>query len=294
MQIFASTTSLGTGRTDLADVLPGMLELPLDGIELGSTHSWRSDLDQLVRDFRPPRIAVHNYFPPAPQDLVLNIASTDSLVRKASIDHARTCIDFAAGCGAEFYTIHPGFMAQSARPASKRSNEAAFDFEFIGSPAEYEESFALMCDALCGLLSHAQKGGLRLAIETEGSVTRQGMLLMEKPAEYRRLFKEFGAELWLNFNLAHSSLAAKSHGFDLGAFIDEFSDRFTAVEISHNDGERDQHLPLTADSYVFEWIPRLPDVPLVLEFREAAAADIRRSADMLRLQSATPAALRFA
>ena len=113
---------------------------------------------------------------------------------------------------------------------------------------------------------------------------------MEKPSEYRRLLKELGADLWLNFNLAHSSLSAKIHGFDLAAFIAEFSDRFTAIEISHNDGERDQHLPLTTDSYVWQWIPLLPDVPLVLEFREATAADIRRGVDLLRSSSLLPAA----
>ena len=55
-----------------------------------------------------------------------------------------------------------------------------------------------------------------------------------------------------------------------------------AVELSHNDGIADQHRPLEPDSWVLEWIPALPDVPLILEFREATRADIERSIALLR------------
>jgi sugar phosphate isomerase/epimerase len=282
MQVFASTTCLGVGRTELGCVLPRLIELPIDGVELGSTHLWRPDLAQVIEDSRPLRILVHNYFPPAPQDLVLNIASTDSKVRQASLDHAHKCIDFASECQAELYSIHPGFMAETATASSGRSTNAAFDFEFVGRAAPYERSFELMRDALDDLLSYARAAGVRLAIETEGSVTRPGRLLMERPEEYRRLFQELGQGILLNFNLAHSSIAAAVYEFDLEDFIKEFRNYFAAVEVSHNNGEQDEHLPLVEGSYVFQWLDLLPDVPVILEFREASLDSIRRSLEMLR------------
>lgn len=287
MQIFASTTSLGRGCTDLADILPAMMDLGLDGIELGSTHRWRPDLACIIERHRLARVLTHNYFPPAPTDLVINLASPDSGLRQASIAHARACIDFAADLGAELYTVHPGFMAITATAATKRAPGAAFDFDFVGTHVPYEKAFALMRDALGDLLDHAQRIGVRLAIETEGSITRPGVLLMERPEEYRRLFSELGSRLLLNFNLAHSSLAAKLHGFSLSAFIAEFGQHFAAVEVSHNDGQRDDHQPLIAGSYVFQWLPLLPDVPFILEFREASVSELRRSAEML-LAKAVP------
>lgn len=282
MQIFASTTSLGHGRTDLADILPQMEDLGLDGVELGSTHVWRSDLALVIAGHCPTRILTHNYFPPSPEDLVLNIASSDARVRGASIAHARTCIDFAASIGAELYTVHPGFMTTTAVAATQRTTGVAFDFDFVGPRAPYAQSFELMRDAVGELLCYAQASDVRLAIETEGSITRPGILLMERPNEYRRLFSELGSGLLLNFNLAHSSLAAKFHGFDLSEFIEEFGHYFAAVEISHNDGEQDHHMPLIATSYVFQWLPRLPDVPFILEFRESSPQELQHSAKMLR------------
>lgn len=288
MQIFASTTSLGRGCTDLADILPGMMDLGLDGIEIGSTHRWRPDLACIIKRHWPARVLTHNYFPPALADLVINLASPDAGVRQASIAHARACIDFAADLGAELYTVHPGFMATTATAATRRTPDVAFDFDFVGTSVPYEQAFVLMRDALGDLLDHARRAGVRLAIETEGSITRPGMLLMERPDEYRRLFSELGARLLLNFNLAHSSLAAKLHGFGLSAFIAEFGQRFAAVEVSHNEGEQDDHQPLIAGSYVFRWLPLLPDVPLILEFREASTSDLRRSAEMLLVQATPP------
>jgi sugar phosphate isomerase/epimerase len=288
MQIFASTTSLGSGCTELAEILPAITELGFDGVELGSTHRWRSDLAQIIAKNRPARVLTHNYFPPAPADLVVNLASADAAVRKASIDHARTCIDFAAAIEAELYTVHPGFLAATATTAKSRAPGIAFDFDFVGESVPYEEAFALMRDALGGLLGYAQRAGVALAVETEGSMTRPGMLLMERPDEYARLFSDLGAELLLNFNLAHSRLAAKCHGFDLAAFIREFGERFAAVEISDNDGVQDHHHALSPGSYVFEWLPMLPEVPLILEFRDSSVSDLRRSADLL-LASARPA-----
>ncbi|HEU5237846.1 MAG TPA: sugar phosphate isomerase/epimerase family protein [Pyrinomonadaceae bacterium] len=282
MQVFASTTCLGIGRTDLGEVLPRLADLPIDGVELGSTHVWRADLDQIVTRSGLSRIVTHNYFPPAPEELVINIASADSAIRQASIEHARKCIDFASRCGAELYTIHPGFMAPTAVAPEARSRAVAFDFEFLGDTALHQDSFGLMREALRELLSYARVAGVRLAIETEGSVTRPGMLLMEKPEEYHRLYNEVGDELLLNFNLAHSSLAASVHGFNLVDFINEFSPFFAAVEISHNNGEQDEHLPLVSGSYVFDWTDLLPDVPLILEFREASIEDISASVEMLR------------
>lgn len=286
MQIFASTTSLGRGRTDLADILPAMMDLGLDGIEFGSTHVWRSDLARIIEGHRPARVLTHNYFPPAPDDLVINLASADAEVRRASIAHARACVDFAAELGAELYTVHPGFMATTATAATRSTLGVAFDFDFVGTNVPYEQAFALMRDALGDLLDHARRAGVRLAIETEGSITRPGVLLMERPDEYRRLLSELGTGLLLNFNLAHSSLAAKLHGFGLSAFIAEFGQRFAAVEISHNDGEQDHHQALVAGSYVFRWLPLLPDVPLILEFREASARELQRSAKMLLAKAA--------
>ncbi|MSO89954.1 MAG: hypothetical protein EXQ89_08340, partial [Rhodospirillaceae bacterium] len=70
MTIFVSTTWHGEGRTDLDDVLARMEGLDIDGIELGSTHAFRSDLAAVIGRRVRGRIMTHNFFPPAVDDRV--------------------------------------------------------------------------------------------------------------------------------------------------------------------------------------------------------------------------------
>lgn len=281
MQIFVSTTFQGQERTRVTDVVESLKGLPFDGLELGSTHlPEREDRIAAIPGIWGGRLLTHNFFPAAADDsLVLNMASSDPDARAASLAHFRYCLNVAARLGAEIYTVHPGFMAAPVKAASARG-ESYYDFEFAKDSVPHETAFNAMLDGLTQLLAEAQRLGVTLAIETEGSVTKQGILLMERPEEYDRLFAALPG-IRLNFNLAHSSLSAKVHGFDLGDFISRFGDRFAAVEISHNDGHSDQHAPLTPDSHVLDWAGRLPDVPWILEFRNATTADLLNSAQLL-------------
>ncbi|MEQ8228928.1 MAG: TIM barrel protein [Rhodospirillales bacterium] len=285
MQVYASTTFLGDGTTDLAEPLGLLAGLDLDGVELGSTHRWQADLaTEVERLWSKPRLT-HNYFPPAENDMVLNIASSDPDIRGRSIAHMKHCLAFAADIGASLYTIHPGFLAEPKAigndPSARR-----FDFQFSRENTPHDRAFALMIDALKDLVEASAMAGVGLAIETEGSLTSAGVTLMEEPAEYDHLFDAIPEGLSINLNLAHTSLAAKGRGFDMMAFIDRLRPHIAAVEISHNDGHGDQHRPLDADAPALKWVPHLPDVPLILEFRCAEVEDIQRSATILRATGA--------
>jgi sugar phosphate isomerase/epimerase len=281
MKIYASTTFLGASQTNLSEPLSILRDLDLDGVELGSTHFWQSNLRDVVSKLWNKNIITHNYFPPSSKNLVLNIASRDPKIRTASIEHMKICIRFASDIGAKIYTIHPGFLAE---PLNVQTNikEKSFDFSYSSDAVPYETAFMLMKNALIELIKVANEVDVSLAIETEGSLTSTGVALMEDPAEYENLFNEIKDGLYLNLNLSHTLLAAKGRGFTVDAFINRFKNRIIAVELSDNDGYRDQHRPLNSESQVLNWIPYLPDVPLILEFRCATKDDIINSISILR------------
>jgi len=283
MQLFLSTTFHGNESTDLADVLRLIEGLDLDGVELGSTHRYRPDLEVIVREGFERRLVTHNFFPPAEQpDFVINLAAEDTAARESSLAHARQCIEVAARLGAEVYTVHPGFLA---KPASSSPQPGRYDFEFGEERTAHETAFTLMLDALGELGELAAGEGVTLAVETEGSLTNQGVLLMETFEEYDRLFAAIPRNISLNFNLAHTRFAAKAHGYTVDGFLDRYRDRIAVVEVSHNDGYADQHLPLIEGSYVFEHLDQLPDVPLILEFRNASAQQLQISIALMRTHS---------
>lgn len=280
--VFASTTYLGVAGIDVAAAIEPLRDLALDGIELGSTHTYRPDIGAVVRSLWPGRLVTHNYFPPAEADMVINLASLNDAHRAASLHHAEHCLRVAADLGAELYTVHPGFLAEAKTAVASGNQSGGYDFQFSERRERHDVAFNHMIASLEMLLATAQSLGIRLAIESEGSLTKPGVLLMERPEEYERLFEHFPDGLWINFNLAHSRFAARAHAFDLDGFLTRFSRRIAAVELSHNDGQHDQHQPLVPGSFVLDWLPRLPDVSLILEFRDSIPADIARSAELVR------------
>jgi sugar phosphate isomerase/epimerase len=289
--VYASTTYLtGTG-TDVLAAVGELATIGLDGIEIGSTHAprpWaRTAAD--IRELWPGAVVTHNYFPPAERELIVNLASADDGIRTASIAHAHHCLACAAEIGASVYTVHPGFLAEVLARAQVGADN--YDFRFSNERSPRERAFVRMLRALETLAAEAQRLGVTLAVETEGSVTSADVLLLETPQEFERLFAELGDAVQLNLNLAHTALAARHHGYDMGEFIAQFASRFVFCELSHNDRVRDQHRPIPADSWVLDWLPRLPaGLPLVLEFRDASLAAVAESARTVRasLRAAVP------
>jgi sugar phosphate isomerase/epimerase len=280
MSVLVSTTWLNRNQTDISAALMGMQELDIDGIELGSTHRWQYGLMDIVRNSGWQTIFVHNFFPPASNNLVVNLASDDQDIRIQSIDHARRCLWFSAEVGASLYTVHPGFLAE---PRTGTSAEIkAYDFQYAGTFSVYEQAYARMVEALSVLRDEAKNLGVRLAIETQGSLTKPGVSLLEKPDEYERFFNDIPSGIDINLNLAHSIFASRHHQWDMKAFVARHKFRLAAVEISHNDGSADQHAALVPDSFALDWMRQLADVPMILEFRDVDRAALESSIKLAR------------
>jgi len=280
MQLFLSTTFFGTTATDVEKVLRLLDGLSIDGVEIGSTHIHRLDIEDIVCSQWNKRIVTHNFFPPTEdQDFVMNIASENSEIRTLSVNHAAYCIKVASDIGAEVYTIHPGFMADADLC---RKNSKTYDFNFGLKRVGREIAFNSMLESISELISIASQYNIKLAIETEGSLTEPNVLLMETIDEYDQLFSKFPEGIYLNLNLAHARFAADEHGYRVDEFIRRYYEYICLVEISHNNGEVDQHQPLVGNSYVFDYLSLLPDVPYILEFRNSSIEQIRSSMQLMR------------
>ena len=283
MQLFLSTTFYGIINSDISKALEGLDTLDIDGIELGSTHAYQSNIGNIISKNWVGRIVTHNFFPPMKDvEFVMNIASDDIDIRNKSVNHAVFCIKFAASIGAEVYTVHPGF---TAKPDIHKNTNYTYDFSFNDEKVDKKISFVNMVKSLKLLIKIAKKNKIRLAIETEGSLTKTGVLLMESMDEYDQIFSIFREDIFLNLNLAHTRFASIEHGFKVKEFIKKYYEKIILVEISHNNGKVDQHLPLVGDSYVFDYLHLLPDVPCILEFRNSTINQIKYSISLMRKYS---------
>ena len=282
MIIYASTSFISPTPSSVEEAIDILQSLTLDGIEIGSTHQFAANFAQIVQSKLKLPALVHNYCPPAPVDLIINLASTNEEIRIASLNHALSCLEFASLIGASLYTVHPGFMAEPQTAIRQENSQSAYDFQFAAQRTPLALAFAQMRKSLETLLIRANELGIDLAVESEGSLTHPGILLLETPAEYQALQADFGWDLGVNFNLAHSWFAAQRHGFTLGDLIIQLDGQIRAVEISHNQGHKDEHKPLQKNGHLLPFIDLLPNVPLILEFRDANQQDIANSIEILK------------
>lgn len=256
-----------------------LLPFGFDGFELGSVHTQSKLSVEDIEFFRQVNVVTHNFFPAhIDQNFVINIADINEDSRKRSVDHAIFCLRQAADIGAKVYTIHPGFVSR----ALPRSGGLNYDFQFDENYADRNLCLSIMRESLETLMQESLRVGVKLAVETEGSITSPGRCLMETPEEFEWIKTELGTELKINFNVCHSLFAARVYNFSLDNFAQSISDRIELIELSHNDGSGDQHKPFTASSEILNYCVDFPTIPHILEFRDCSLKDVLTSRDLLR------------
>ena len=280
--LFVSTTFLEDG-SPLFEALNLCKRLDIEGVELGSNHCFEKDYSYIQNyEFR---LLTHNYFPIPEDDFVVNIASKNEDIRQRSLQHARTAIDFSDDAGAEIYTLHPGFITD---PAGKKRSLENYDFEFGHADirgSAHKLTTELMFKSLDELVKYAQKRSVKLAIETEGSVNHHNQLIMQTLEEYEILFEHFNSdELGLNLNIGHLNLASKYFDFDAFEFAHFIQPSVVAMELSHNFGQNDDHLPLQRGAWYWPLIfsEGFNGIPRILEFRQSTREKLEASISLFR------------
>ena len=107
---------------------------------------------------------------------------------------------------------------------------------------------------------------------------------MQRPEEYAGLFREFSPQdLKINLNVAHLGLAAKAFTFSIPAFLEIVQPYVVAMELSHNHGKKDDHLPLEAQGWYWDVIrdPRFCHVYKIIEARNTSVEKIKETVDLL-------------
>jgi sugar phosphate isomerase/epimerase len=273
--IFVSTTFM-PDDSSVAAVIRLCLKHGITRLELGSNHRYEENFADIVSRF-PCEYLVHNYFPIPEEPFVVNIASLNDKIRNRSIQHILDAIDFCAETKAGLYTFHPGFLSD---PEKAGRSGKSYDFLFNNEKPTskfYEIAFEKMIESINTVIPHAGKMGIPVAIETEGSATKPDHLLMQHPDEYIRFFNHFSKEeIGINLNLGHLNLASKVFGFSKHRFVEFIQDYLVAMELSHNNGEIDEHLPLLDEAWYWDFISdtRFENTKKILEFRNTSIEDV--------------------
>jgi len=277
--IYVSTTFIKDNQS-FSVALKLLKSLNITNIEIGSNHiheKKKLDLKKYKCNF-----LIHNYFPVPEKKLIINIASQNERIRKSSISHIKKSIYFSKKNKAKLYTFHPGFISD---PESTSSNKKNYDFIWkkklkINSN---KKAWNNMIKSLKEIIIYSNKIKFPICIETQGSIKQKDKLLMQRPNEFKKLFKLLkNYKIGINLNLAHLNLSSKAFNFNKERFISLIKDRIVAFEVSHNYGKIDNHLPLKLNTWYLKILNKniFKKIPIILEFRNSSLRDIRNSCSM--------------
>jgi len=279
MNLFVSSTFFKDG-TSIEYALKQCEKFDICNIELGSNHNYSDNFNSTIKSFKFNYL-VHNYFPIPKNSFVLNMASNDKDIVERSIKHVFEAIDFCEMTGSLLYTFHPGFLSDPKGPNSSSQNyDFLWDDSMLNLTNSYNNAFETMLSSIDKCANYASQKKVRIAIETEGSFYKHGHLLMQRPEEFEKLFKYFNPnDLGINLNIGHLNLAMNYFRFPLNSFLDLISEYLIAMELSHNNGKEDQHLPLIENEWYWSIIlnPRFKNAYKILEFRDIPIQQIQNN-----------------
>jgi len=276
-QICLSTTFLAD-QSPLRQALEFCEKSMITSIEIGSNHCYESDYSY-VKDYSFEYL-VHNYFPVPKESFVVNIASLDENIHQRSIKHIKDSIDFCSKINARLYTFHPGFLTD---PKGSNPSNQNYDFQWESvrlKTTSYEASWERMTDAISEIAPYACNRKVPIAFETEGSFHKKDHLMMQHPKEYERFLNSFPSDaIGINLNIGHLILAANAFDFSYQTFVDIVADYVVAMELSHNNGVEDQHLPLQSNGWYWPLIldKRFENTYKILEFRKTSILTIKET-----------------
>ncbi len=188
-------------------------------------------------------------------------------VRRCAVAELKRTLDWAADIGARNVIMHLGFDMHYGYGGGNRFTHEEF-------PEYYEQA---LLETLAELKSYARNRA-RLCVENVGGF---------RFAPSRKVLPQLlGGSLGLCFDIGHIAILPKEQRDEEYAFFQRFHSAVFHAHLHHNNGIKDQHLPLGAGTADVEpYLKLLVNSPawLVFETRPREAAITSRDYFMTRL-----------
>jgi sugar phosphate isomerase/epimerase len=266
--IYASTACLR--RTEpLSARLAHYIEAGIRSIELGHGVTLTEPFPWTDWRAGDVRFLIHNYFPPPGSSFVLNLASADGDVRQRSIDLALHALDLSSRLGAPFYSVHAGFVTD---PDGFDGSSYTFPDP---PPGQRQRAEGRFLESLGVLLDGAASHDIDLLVENNVCPPHlSGKLLAVSGTDCAAICEAVAdVRLGILLDTGHLRVSAVTLGTDPAEEFAAVRRFVRAFHVHDNDGTRDRHQPVAADSWVLEVLAASPSAPAVVEaaFDDASA-----------------------
>lgn len=277
-EVYVSTLCLGrdwVAKTRQSGTLPEGMRLELGGGVGRDDAIWL--LDQAHAAKGRSSFLIHNYFPPAADPFVINLASSSRKIRDRSVAFCKAAMASTATLGAPFYSVHSG-LALDPTP------------EQLGNPIPVraarplDQALNTFRESVEELAMEARRLGVQLLLENHvlagfnAPEGRNTLLLFCDLDDFRSFDTCFPwSEVGILLDVGHLKVSARTLGFDPKAAVMAASHRIRAVHLHDNDGVMDRHLSFDEHAWFMDLLRYLPpDAVLILESGRASPEDIAR------------------
>tara|TARA_B100000963_G_C22594385_1_gene657129 strand:- start:332 stop:1186 length:855 start_codon:yes stop_codon:yes gene_type:complete len=197
------------------------------------------------------QVQIHNYYPPANEPFVFNLASKDEQISSLSINHVKKSIDLSSKIGSKIYAFHAGFrLDPKVSELGKKINK--------NSLISRDEAIDLFIKRVKLLHGEAKKFNMQLMIENN-VISKKNIdhfqedpLLFTNPKEIKEIMTMLPSDIGFLLDVAHLKVSSNSLGFDLENAHKDLQNEISAYHLSENDGLSDQNRPLKSNSWFWK------------------------------------------
>lgn len=278
MDIYCSTG--GFKKLKYSETVDMMLNSEIDKIELsGGIPDAEFNIEELLSIRAKAKIMLHNYFPPAEQPFVLNLASLDREILNRTIEFFRNSIDFSSKIGAKYYGIHSGFLVDpkiqelgatiSANKIAPRAHALEIFVHEVAKLAKYaaDRQVSLLVENNVISKENFQKN-------------KADIMLLAHPEEVDVFFQGLSESVGLLLDVGHLKVSCSTLGVDLLSSLKTLNKWAKGYHLSENSGLFDDHLIFNESAWFIPHLKR--DIAFcTLEIENSSTHDIRALVSIL-------------
>lgn len=270
-------SSLCSTKKRIADSVLELVQLGFRNIELTGETEFYENLERDLMDLKDRyklSFLIHNYFPPQPEEFVLNLASKSLDSKKKALNLIKQAVSLSRKFGEDLYSVHPGFR-NDLIPQLKDGFFMKED-ERVNSRQDLYQTIDMILDEII-------PEGFRIAVENlspKSSTELYSFLCSPEDIEQFLDYYHNRPDVGIVLDFGHLNVASARLNFDKNEVLNnlffKYRDQIFEIHISENNGQADSHKILSVDSWQIEFLSQnkeiLKHIPIVLEWHNSSSS----------------------
>jgi len=270
-----------SGNKDLKEAIRKLYEGGFNNIELSGNFNYYKEIESDLIELQGRyglRYLCHNYFPPAREPFVLNLASLNDVIYKKTLSHLKDLIRLSKKLSVPKVGFHAGFFVDITNKELGRDLIAQPLFDRKRSIERFCEGFSELKNTADFLDIYVENNVISHAnLKAFGNKNPLMLTSYEDFVELKKLI-----DFKLLLDVGHLKVSAASLGLN---FEDELNKMIAVSDYLHcsdNDGLSDQNKPLLSNSGIYQRLKNcLLDGKIITLEIEGGVEHIKKTYDLL-------------